>query len=721
MKPLSHLRVLLALAAALSITAVQAGIDRKFYKKAAEKVWSMELPQFNAGADLSDSIFQNQSAIYIARYVSLTADYDQSPDQSKLATVGVPVANATVAVKITRNMVKINDAAAAEYFTEFSVDPERNASIDSYKYLTIRQAFGARVIKPDGTVADVDMSTALTVTAGKNNKDDEEYKVAVAGLTPGDILDYFYYTEYMADEISIPSMPVFFLAQYPTRDFMLDCRVDPRLTLEYGAYNGAPKVMQLSTVDGKNRMSIEMQNMESLDEQMPYFSTARQMPFLDIYVLNNLARLEFVPKSARHGGVRHINTMLLIKDVASAYNKLKWQPKTVDEAVSIAKDWMKANPEATPQQIADASWLALNYAIIEQDRNVTDSQVAVMFYNTLVKLNQKALVGVTTSRRNVPVSELVRFNDATYMVRASGRTYIPSNDLARLAGEVPARYDREEYFVFTNPPETEGLEETVKKGVFPASKPADNTLKQIISVKFNPANPDELKAQTTMSLSGFCKDVAAGMVPLRTCIADLERYLGLEPMKRKRESDVEQTEENIRTNATKLLKQAWDAEDVKLISYEVKSPGCTPDIPLTEVSMAGTVTGAVTQAGNNLMVNIGCFIGRQQQVTGNDRHRGISVVTDGAHKYDLTITFEIPEGYELVEESLKDLNRSVISPDATFNTNAKTDGKTVTVRLVERYSHAVYPASSWPDLVKVMDAAHDFGKSSIILRPNKAS
>lgn len=58
---------ILLMASGFLFQTAQAGIDKKFFEKAAETVWGMDLPQFNPNADLSDSIFQNQSANFIAR------------------------------------------------------------------------------------------------------------------------------------------------------------------------------------------------------------------------------------------------------------------------------------------------------------------------------------------------------------------------------------------------------------------------------------------------------------------------------------------------------------------------------------------------------------------------------------------------------------------------------------------------------------------------------
>lgn len=54
----SQIAITAALLAMMSCITASAKQDEKFYRKACEKVWAMDLPQFDPKADLSDSIFQ---------------------------------------------------------------------------------------------------------------------------------------------------------------------------------------------------------------------------------------------------------------------------------------------------------------------------------------------------------------------------------------------------------------------------------------------------------------------------------------------------------------------------------------------------------------------------------------------------------------------------------------------------------------------------------------
>ncbi len=714
---ISHSRLVLLFAALLSIPAVHGAIDKNFYKKTAEKVWAMDLPQFDPNADLSDSIYQNQSANYIARYISITADYDQDGNPVKFARTRIRNSNAISSKDLRRYMVKINDAAAAEYFTEFNVPADYDVTIEDYNIVKYRPCFGARVIKPDGTTTEVDMSKALTLTKGKKNEDDE-YKVAVEGLEPGDVLDFFYFYDFWIDEKSLPSKKVNFLSKYPTKNFMLDCRIAPELTLEYGAYNGAPAINRFTKVDGRDRLFLEMENMESLDEEMPFFTAARQMPYLDIHILNNTGKIDFVPLGSRIGGIRLINPRFLMNDIVQALNKAKPDNKLVSSIVSITKDWMKSHPEATEQEICDAAWLAMSYTMIKNNETLQDRVMVVSFYKAIEKLGKIMVgTGVTSSRLQAPVSELVRFSDAKYMVRAAGRFYIPSSNIVRLPGFIPENYDREAFIMFNGSPEVTNLENFAEYGTLPPTKATDNEqkVKSVITLDFD--NEEALAVESDISFSGYPKNLSGAMLSRRSVCDEYERFLGQKPINDLKNFDLVREEEKRNNKAKEFTENLWASEDFKLDSFEVITPGVVPDAPRTEIRFKGSVNGAVTEAGNNLMLNIGRFTGSQRVVSGDARVRDISIIDQGPHKYDCTIVVNIPEGYELVEESLQDLNRSIIVPEASFNASAESDGATVTIRVVERYPRSIYPAESWENILSVLDASADFNKASIVVRP----
>ncbi len=724
MKRLCNVSIRLGAALVMVLTATfaaRADIDKKFFKKAAQKVWAMDLPQFNPNADLSDSIFQNQSAVYIARYNSLVADYDQSSDASKLRTAGIATSNAIKSTHLRRNMIKLNDASAVEKFTEFSIDAPQKKDLHGFTIIWTKHAFGARIIKPDGTVNEVDINEAVTVTEGKKNEKDSEYKIAIPGLLAGDILDFFYYDEYFLDELSMKDIDVSFLASYPTRNFTIDFRTAPELAVEYGAYNGAPQLTSFTMIEGKNRFFLELENMDSLDEEMPYFKSARQMPFLRFYILNNKARLEFVPKSARPGGIRHTNSHYLLSDIASYMASLRPDYKCADEAASIVNNWLKANGQLSDRQLADLAYMALKYAMIKQGNRYGGLSFALQYYKTLEKLHVQIPygVGVTSSRNNVPIDKMIRFDEPDYIVMVGDSCYFSNTNIMRLPGEMRESFDRESYWKFNGRPESENIQAMLVNGNLPATNAMANTVYLVSDVSLDTDNDtdDLLSVTTQMTVTGAQKGILTPLVSEKAAITRLEKYLGVKPMTMKVDMHNELRTITARQKfAEKISKNMWGGKDCALKSYTVDSYGVTPDSADVKVTFKGTVQDAVTHAGDNLMVNLGLFISEQQQIKGAQRKRDVSILRDSPERFDITIRFEIPEGYELVPESLEDLNRSIIFKEATFNSSAELVDNTVVVRVTERYPRSIYAPTSWDALMAISDASYEFNSASIVLR-----
>lgn len=704
---------ILLMASGFLFQTAQAGIDKKFFEKAAETVWGMDLPQFNPNADLSDSIFQNQSANFIARYIGLTADYDNSINPSK----GSQPSNTTKAVMIRRSMVKLNDAAAIDYFSDFTFYPPEKVDFHGYVVSNVKPAFGARIHKADGKIVDIDMNEAVEVTTGKKNKV-EKYKIAIPGLVAGDVLEYFHYTDYYCEEFSMPDFTVNFLAKYPTHNLTLDCRTAPELALEYGAFNGAPRILEFPRIDNKNQLFIELQDIESLDEELPYFEAARQMPYMHIFVINHTSRLEFHPNAHRMGGIRYASAPYVMSDVAASIYNSKVPDKIVSEACSMVKNWKKTHPDATETEVNDAAWYAAIVALHKSRESISDRQLSLIFYKVLEKLDRltDARIGVTTSREEVPIDEIPNYKSADYFVKAGDRFYFCRSGFSQIPGELPRGYDSEKYILYTARPTNEMLHTSAQFGNFPKSKATENTDVSATTVTINPDDPQKLDVTTIRSLSGTEKNIVANVFTYRQGLDSLTTFLGEKPISSKDLPDETEDIEDSRESAEKYVRRMWATDDAELSDYTILKSGIVPTSPILSVRFNGVVDGAVTEAGNNMLINVGRFIGKQSQLKGNERTRDVSIVRPSAKRIDTTITFEIPEGYELVESSLDDLRRSMNTRDGSFNTEVSADGSTVTIRVVERYPRSISPASAWPDLVAIQDMAHEFNSATLAIR-----
>lgn len=720
MKSLTLKKILLPLLALAGIAlTAHADIDKGFYKKASEKVWGMKLPQFNPKAELPDSIYGDKAASYIASYIKIDASYDKSVNSGKESTVGYPYRNATKAYYLQRKMVRIQQPSALEKFSEFKFDSPDTRRYRGFTISTAKYTFGAKIIKPDGREIVIDVpALAVSEKSGKKDKD-SKYKIAIPGLEVGDVLDYFFYDEYDYDEVSIPSMEISFLKSYPTRDFELDITADPRLAVEYGCYNGAPRLDNSMPVDGKNHASLKLNDLTTLEEKMPFFSLARQLPVIDLHILNNEARLEFVPSPARSGGIRTVLYPQLLSDIQSCVKDIGTDDKTIGQAAGIVKDWCKVHPAATEREVIDAAYLALRYASRRNEISVGTANFCLAFAQLLdkLKINTPARLGVTSNRQKAAIDELVYFQDAIYTIVVGDTTYFATRRDLYTPGETIAHHDSEKAVFFDCPLTENAMGPYVKYYSLPASKARENTYESHIALSLDPANTENMNVEHRLNLSGAAKDLVEFITPTDDAMLPVAEFLGQKPLKRMSKKSAEEVAKDQRDEMEELIHDLWDSSDASLSEYRFEDYGNTPASRTTKLLFKGSVPGLTSSAGNDLMVNIGIFNGKKPEMKGSDRQRDIAVVKPSAALSRTEIVFTVPEGYEVVPESLEALKRNVVAKEAVFNVTASMENGKVKIGIGERFPRSTYEAASWPELLRVYDAMREFSSASILLRP----
>ncbi|MDE6437287.1 MAG: hypothetical protein K2K69_07260, partial [Muribaculaceae bacterium] len=131
--------LMLALAACLAVPTMDAKINQKFFRKAADKVWKTGAEYFDPKVEIPDSISADASAVIIADYNFVDVDRNyfennfRTTDQSKRT-------------KFTRTMVKILDESALEKFSEFKFGSKQKVmGMFNIQLSAADHAFGARV------------------------------------------------------------------------------------------------------------------------------------------------------------------------------------------------------------------------------------------------------------------------------------------------------------------------------------------------------------------------------------------------------------------------------------------------------------------------------------------------------------------------------------------------------------------------------------------------
>jgi hypothetical protein len=130
-----------------------------------------------------------------------------------------------------------------------------------------------------------------------------------------------------------------------------------------------------------------------------------------------------------------------------------------------------------------------------------------------------------------------------------------------------------------------------------------------------------------------------------------------------------------------------------------------------------TANSLVEQAGNDILIKIGETIGEQAEMY-QPSERKLPVVVNEVHNYYRRIVFEIPEGYNA--SGLEELNLNVELVNngkisCCFTSWFELLGNKLCIYSKEYYTESGYPAARFEEFRKVINAAADFNKRTIIL------
>lgn len=157
----------------------------------------------------------------------------------------------------------------------------------------------------------------------------------------------------------------------------------------------------------------------------------------------------------------------------------------------------------------------------------------------------------------------------------------------------------------------------------------------------------------------------------------------------------------------------------------VKKWTCNPDTHdeenTFEMDVEYTSSNFIERAGNRLLFKFGLLIGPQSEMYSEDKRMN-PVETTYNHGYDRIIRFTIPDGYSI--RNPQDLKFDVRYQDGNqtpflFVSDYTLENNILTVKIQEHYKQIYAPLSRYEDYRKVINAAADFNKVTLVLEKKK--
>ena len=715
-------KTLLILSMALLWTTQLRADDVAEYKKFAEsvrdEVYSMDIPEFKV-TDIPEK-YKDESAVIIAMYSSLAAE-----KKTGLAfELWIPSTRARIwADELDRMLIHINDKNALDRFSEFdfAIMGKRDWR-DGLSYKAnekVRKVLGAKIIKPDGRVIEVDTDDFLEVEEGKKGEE-KRRKLAVPGLEVGDNLDVFFYTSTQLQNLHLDPIDYVFRKDYPVMYYKVHCKIDNDLTTQYRTLNGAPDFSITRDADENFILDTEQTDISAKTPRL-WYNALRQSPIIQMRVYNRRSD-QYTPKSARKDGVQSNPSVATIKnDALTDIEYGSYNEKIVKDLLNLDFDGgknvtgklknMRKKGLITDDEICDYLYSMLSYRVCAKRVNMNPYKFITMFNEAAAATGLDVKYGIVTPDFYEPLDTLSTMFHILWFgyVENTGKYYLP-----------PAGY-------YNAPGETAGIFQG-EKGQF---KPTKRELKknknaQGAIVDFKMCSPEEnlvidrrvrdyggMKSSSSELLSEEALNKEYIDVLSRVdikCIFRENKKAKVEREERYADGRRQQTDD-----FKAEIKNYHGRDAMEMRSGEIVSTGIDPKNPVLEYRLEYVMDEMVKNAGRNLIIPVGRLINDQLELLPSDRTRTDDVYMSMPREIATDIAIKIPEGYRVSDKTLKSLERNVDNSAGRFKVEVSQTGDKVSVKVLKRYNHKVEAATSWPALVEIVDAASKWQPSTLLL------
>lgn len=606
--------------------------------------------------------YKKESAVFILdkRHVKYTAD----PDKEDIEVY-----------RTIHRIIRLMDDKGVEYFNKMTIGAAAGAEIQNVQ---------GRTIKASGKVVSLDK------TQIKTNKDEQgklQYHLAFEGVEKGDEVEMFY-TEKRPFSVFGTEMMQFSL---PVAKAKFQMEVPAHLRFENKGYNGFPSAKD-TTVGNVNYYTAEQSDIDPLEEEeysdltpglqrIEYKLAFSGGSEVRLYTWNDLAKriyeIAYTFNDKELKAVEKFIAALNLKSLATEEDKIK----AVEEA--IKKD-IVVNDE-----LQDDSYRYLN-TILEKK---TAGETGMLRLHTACfkAAGIQHEVGLTSNRFQFPVDDkfenwnkldiyLIYFpKTKEYLMPAAGTLRYPA---------IPAAA-RENKGVFCKVTTVGNLTSAIASLRNIAAPPLEESANNIIAdISFDGETMDpEIKFQHLFKgYNAFSIREAVTFIP-----KDKEKDLALS-----------------------LVGITENPED--LLSFEFKNKGLQHYSDNKPVEMDSRVKAdpLMEKAGNKWLFKVGDVIGRQAEMY-QDKKRKLPINMPYPHSLVRDITINIPEGYKVTNPEAVRIAVSDKEKSMGFASDYTLEGSKMMIHINEFYARSSYPVSEIEPFRKVINAAADFNKVTLVI------
>jgi len=590
--------------------------------------------------------------------------------------------NSLVQYYTVHNKIQVNAHEAIEMYNKHYIATSRVLGIEDLR---------VRVITANGVKENDEVN--LKDYQGEDKYSSYKY-FAIDGVEIGSQIEYIY-TLKMIPQLE-GSREIFQSDELKLNN-ELNIYCDNKIHFNIKSYNGFAEVKLDTTTDGKNHYNAIMDRIEPLRPEPygPYQNSLMRVEYKVSYIepandvklytydqlanqLNTYFREEISKKSI--GKLKKLSQELKLSSLGE------------EEKIRTIEDYIKRNISISEATTEDPENIEL---ILE--KKVTNQRGVMKLFTWLFDTNQvDFLLGLTSDRSRVKMDSAFESYNwlENYLFYFPGiDKYMAPTEMLFRIGYIPYNWSNN-YGLFIKSVKIGNTTAGIGEIRFIEPLPYDaNEDKIDVTVKID-NDFDELKLFIERQMSGYN---VSFIQPVFDLVPEKERKMVINELLNISDKDVELDE--------------FKVENSSLETFYHK--------PLIIHGVVTTSNSFFDKAGNRYLLKIGELIGNQVEMY-QEEERKLPVENEYNRNYERTISFNIPEGYEV--RNLNDLNMDLVYKDKDgqqsmgFQSNYTVVGNEVKVTINEFYKSLDYPLEQFDDFRKVINAAADFNKKVLIFQ-----
>lgn len=689
-------------------------------KTLRDSVWNWDMPMFKNR--IIPEQYLKESAVVIAQYEEINAS-----GKSKFRLFGAAPINKELSyTNIVRKLVRINDKSALENFSEFSFTESKK--MFGYSSMNTLSTFmGARIIKPDGTIKEVNVSEAVKISTDKKG-DDGYKKLAISDLQIGDMLDYFIQYEYNIDSENLPQEYFIFSGRYPILNYKVHVEVNKKLTAEYRSINNAPTFKQ-TEAENITQLDVEQSNLPKI-EMVAWGAPFRQLPIIRLNILNNASKLIYKPSSARGLGIYpDLDPDYVLTDAYKLTSDLQlYSAISATETKKNIKQFKARNPNASNDELAD---FIFNAFAVEWGRARIHP---FMFLATLQKLFQQNKIessfGFVSDNTGARMNEIMEIGDLIPIVTTESKKFYVFPTTFSYAGELRADIQNEtSLYLAKNQMDSYSKKydfSFAKKLTLPSTSAEQNKSRYDYEIGFIDLNSTDMTIKLTQEHFGFLKYQTQAHIlnyydtnKEKRAFLNLDKKDILEDIKTDKERNewlvkIEESHKSQKDSVKSDLEDFLGQKIKDVQEYKILSQGVTKNDSTLKYEAIFTVEGLIKKAGNSIIFSAGKLIGEQMKVDDEDRNRTSDAYMPYNRMFDHKIVIYIPDGYRL--ENPENFRVKIQNEYASFTSEPIIDDRTLILNIKKSYLKTFVPLADWNKVLEVIDGANILLGQSIVLK-----